>query len=72
MLFFSQYWGAKDDAGINRSYGLTLTCMMTVAVLFCAFATLFPELVMKLYTDKASIQAMADQRYAVLEKLAAE
>ncbi len=61
MLFFSQYWGAKDDDGINRSYGLTLTCMMTVAVLFCAFATLFPELVMKLYTDKASIQSIGVQ-----------
>ena len=28
MLFFAQYWGAKDDDGIERSYGLTLTCMM--------------------------------------------
>ena len=58
MLFFSQYWGAKDDDGINRSYGLTLTCMMTVALLFGAFATLFPQLVMRLYTDKTSIQAI--------------
>ena len=23
MLFFSQYFGAEDDAGIERSYGLT-------------------------------------------------
>ena len=58
MLFFAQYWGAKDDDGINRSYGLTLTCMMAVGLLFCALAVLFPEAVMRLYTDKTSIQAV--------------
>ena len=58
MLFFSQYWGAKDDDGINRAYGLTLTCMMSVGFLFCVLATLFPETVMRLYTDKPAIQAV--------------
>ena len=47
MLFFSQYWGAKDDDGINRSYGLTLTCMMSVGFLFCLLAVCFPETVMR-------------------------
>ena len=56
MLFFSQFWGAKDDEGINRSYGLTLSCMMTVAMIFAGLALLLPETVMRLYTDKASIQ----------------
>ena len=42
MLFFSQYFGAKDDDGINRSYGLTLTCMMSVGLLFGFLALLFP------------------------------
>ena len=56
MLFFSQYWGAKDDDGINRSYGLTLSCMMTVGLIFGLLAVLFPEAVMRMYTDKASIQ----------------
>lgn len=58
MLFFAQYWGAKDGDGINRSYGLTLTCMMTVGLLFGAMATLFPETVMRLYTDKPAIRAV--------------
>ena len=58
MLFFSQYWGAGDDDGINRAYGLTLTCMMSVGFLFCVLATLFPETVMRLYTDKPAIQAV--------------
>ena len=56
MLFISQYWGAKDEKGINRSYGLTLTCMMAVAITFCLLGTLFPEGIMRLYTDKESIQ----------------
>ena len=56
MLFFSQYWGAKDDDGINRSYGLTLTCMMTVGLLFGLLAVCFPEAVMRLYTDKEAIR----------------
>ena len=58
MLFFSQYWGNKDHQGINRSYGLTLCCMMTVALIFCLLATVFPHQVMRLYTDKPAIQAV--------------
>ena len=56
MLFFAQYYGAKDDDGIDRSYGMTLVCMMTVATLFACAAIFAPELVMRIYTDKASIQ----------------
>ncbi len=56
MLFFSQYWGARDDAGINRSYGLTLTCMMSVGLLFGLLAVCCPEAVMRLYTDKEAIR----------------
>ena len=52
MLFFAQYWGARDDDGIDRSYGLTVTCMMTVAFSFMLAALLFPEAVMRAYTDK--------------------
>ena len=56
MLFFAQYWGAGDDDGIDRSYGMTLTCMMTVALLFAFMAVFLPEVVMNIYTDKAAIQ----------------
>ena len=49
MLFFSQFFGAKDDEGIHRSYGLTLLCMMTVSMVFGILAVAFPELVMRLY-----------------------
>ena len=58
MLFFAQYFGARDDDGINRSYGLTLTCMMTVGLLFGLMAVCFPEVVMRMYTDKPHIRAI--------------
>ena len=56
MLFFAQYFGAKDDDGINRAYGVTLSFMLAVGILFGVMAALFPGLVMRLYTDKPAIQ----------------
>ena len=56
MLFISQYWGAQDEDGICRSYGLIWTCIMTVGVIFAGFAVLAPDLIMRLYTDKTAIQ----------------
>lgn len=58
MLFFAQYWGAGDEDGICRSYGLTITCLYSVAAVFSVLALLFPETVMRLYTDKESLQAI--------------
>ena len=61
MLFFAQFYGAKDERGIEWSYGMTWTCMMTVAVLFGSAAVLAPELVMSLYTDKQAIRDIGVQ-----------
>lgn len=56
MLFFAQYWGAKDERGIDRAYETTLMFMMTVAVIFTCLGTFAPEAVMSVYTDKKAIQ----------------
>ncbi|MCI9595017.1 MAG: MATE family efflux transporter [Lachnospiraceae bacterium] len=58
MLFFSQYWGAGDEDGITRSYGLTLSFMLTVGFLFATLALMFPDVVMNIYTDKKEIQTI--------------
>lgn len=58
MLFFAQYWGNGDDDGINRSYGMTLSFMMTVALVFAVLATCFLGFIMQIYTDKTGIQAI--------------
>ncbi len=61
MLFISQYWGSKEDDGIERSYGMTLLCMMTVALIFGSLALFAPELIMNIYTDKTAIQEIGVQ-----------
>ena len=58
MLFFGQYWGNKDEKGINRSYGMTITCMTIVSVTFAILALFFAPFVMNVYTDKANIQVI--------------
>ncbi len=58
MLFISQYWGSGEEEGIERSYGMTLVCMMTVACLFGCLALFAPGFVMRIYTDKESIQSI--------------
>lgn len=54
-IFFSQYWGAKDEEGICRAYGVVLTCMMAIGLLFGLVGALAPMFVMNIYTDKGSI-----------------
>ena len=60
-LFFSQYYGARDDDGVRRSYGVTLFFMLTVGVLFCLAAVLAPNVVMGVYTDSEAIRAIGVQ-----------
>ena len=58
MLFFSQFWGSRDDEGIEWSYGMTFTCMMTVGVIFGVLGHFLPGTVLKLYTDKEAIRTI--------------
>ncbi|MDR0668494.1 MAG: MATE family efflux transporter [Treponema sp.] len=57
MIFFAQYWGARDDRGICRAYGLTLVTMMIAGLVFGAAAVFAPEFIMAIYTDKEHIRA---------------
>lgn len=61
MLFMSQYYGAKDEKGVERSYGMTMFFLLSVALLFGAMAIFCPEMIMKLYTNKAGHQAIGVQ-----------
>jgi len=56
MIFFAQYWGAKDENGICRAYGLTLICMMAAGFIFGSLAILAPEFIIGIYTDKENIR----------------
>ena len=56
---FSHNIGARRTRdGIDRSFGLTLVCMLASASIFTGLALLAPELVMRIYTDKTAIQAI--------------
>ena len=58
LLFFSQYWGARNEKGINRAFGLALVCMLAVSVLFGGTAVANPEFILGIYTDKPGIIAI--------------
>ena len=55
LLFFSQYWGARNEKGINRVFGLALTCMLAVSLLFGGTAAARPDFILGIYTDKTAI-----------------
>lgn len=59
MMFFSQYWGAKDEEGINRTFGLALLCMLAVGLLFGGVAVTNPAFILGIYTDKQNIIEVA-------------
>lgn len=55
LLFFAQYWGAGNDKGINRTFGLSLLCMLLVGLVFGGVAVTNPEFLLRIYTDKEKI-----------------
>lgn len=55
LLFFSQYWGAVNKEGINRTFGLASLCMLGVALLFGGVAVIRPDFLLRIYTDKENI-----------------
>lgn len=54
-MFFSQYWGAGDKDGINRTFGIALLCMLAIGLLFGGVAVANPAFILGIYTDKQSI-----------------
>jgi len=61
LLFFSQYYGAGNEKGINKTFGVAFISMFIVAVLFGGMAVLRPEFILGVYTDKQNIIATAKE-----------
>lgn len=55
LLFFSQYWGAGNEEGINRTFGLSMVCMLIIALVFGSVAITNPGFLLGIYTDKQNI-----------------
>lgn len=58
-IFFAQYWGAEDEKGIHRAYGLALTAATLVSLAAMLVTSLAPEWVLFLFTDDAAAAAEA-------------
>ena len=54
-VFVAQYHGANNRDGILRTYGTMLLFMVPVGLLFTVGVGVFPEFVMKLFTDDAAL-----------------
>lgn len=55
MMFFSQYWGAGDEKGINRTFGIALCFMLAIGLIFGGIAVANPAFILRIYTDKENI-----------------
>lgn len=59
LMFFSQYWGAEDERGINRTFGIALSFLLLVSLAFSSLAICAPRFLLSVYTDKEHIIDLA-------------
>ena len=43
LLFFAQYWGAEDEKGINRTFGLALFPLLIVSLAYGGLSVIAPR-----------------------------
>lgn len=65
-LFFAQYWGAKNEDGITSAYGVTLSFMSMVGVIFSALALFAPEFILGIYTDNPELRLIGASYLRIL------
>ena len=54
-VFISQYWGAKDTAGIRRTYGIAVVSVCLISALFFVIGLLFPEGVVRIFNREPDV-----------------
>ncbi len=54
-VFFAQYWGIGDQEGIQKTYGISLTSVLFISILFFLTAALFPESVIKIFNRDSMV-----------------
>jgi putative MATE family efflux protein len=54
-IFSAQFWGRKDLKGVRKVLGLSLMIGMTVAVPFTLLGTIFPHVVIDVFTDDPEV-----------------
>lgn len=51
-IFMSQFWGKNDVASIHKFLGISLVVGMISTIFFAILAFVFPEIIMKIFTDE--------------------
>lgn len=59
LLFFAQFWGARNEKGINKTFGISFVFMLAVALIFGGICAIRPQFILGIYTDKSNIIAIA-------------
>ncbi len=54
-VFISQYWGAKDTAGIRRTYGIAVVSVCLISAMFFVIGLLFPEGVVRIFNREPDV-----------------
>lgn len=54
-IFMSQFWGRKDVKNIRKMIGLDIILSLIVSILFFIPAFLFPEAIIKIFTDNKEV-----------------
>lgn len=55
LVLASQYWGAKDEKAVSRVYNFVLQMVMICGVVFAVLSAVFPQRIMKIYTDDQDV-----------------
>jgi putative MATE family efflux protein len=56
IIFIAQFWGAKNERGISKAYGLMSFCMMLLGLIFGIAAVSAPGWIMGVYTNNEAIR----------------
>lgn len=54
-IFIAQLWGKKDTTNIRKVVGISLKISLISAVMFCALAVFFPEVILRIYTKDTMV-----------------
>lgn len=60
-MFVAQYYGKKDYTGISKVFSLVLRISCLTAVVFMAGAMLFPESIMRFFTDEPELVILGSE-----------
>ncbi len=58
-IFTAQFWGKGDTESIHKVLGISLTVASLIGIFFSLAATLFPETILRFYTEDSEVIALA-------------